>query len=91
VPCRRVNNYILDAYEWLNGSLVKWLNWVNCPAPISREQSSIGAGSSLRYEILDVRFDLACWPCHAVAYRYEIYRLLAVCISLLANMVGIIP
>jgi len=40
------------------------------PAPISRELSSFGAGSSLRYE--------ACWPCYAVAYRYAIYRLLAV-------------
>jgi len=29
------------------------VNWLTGPAPISRELSSIGAGSALRYEILD--------------------------------------
>jgi len=28
VPYRYVNNWILDVYEWLNGSLVKLVNMV---------------------------------------------------------------
>ncbi len=35
-------------------SMVVMVHWLTGPAPISRELSSIGAGSALRYEILDV-------------------------------------
>ena len=41
--------------------MVHWLIVIG-PAPISRELSSIGAGSALRYEILDTGLDWAFWP-----------------------------
>ncbi len=40
-------------------NVVNLVKWLNCPAPISRELSSIGAGSALRFEILDAGFDWA--------------------------------
>ena len=44
---------ILDGCDGSLVNLVNMVKWLICPAPISRELSSIGAGSTLRYEILD--------------------------------------